>query len=60
MHKYILNTNHDVAINDEVILSKNSILQAIHYANEAILSLSATAQDYDINIFLVIIRVKSD
>lgn len=50
---YITNDKHSVKIDNEIILSNDQILQAIKFANEALISLDAQTKEFEINIFEV-------
>ena len=49
--RYIVNEKHHVMLNDELVLSNSTIVEALHFANEALRTLSDTTRDFDIDIF---------
>lgn len=53
-YKYILNKNHNVLINEKMIISNENILSAINFCNQAIKSLDEQTKQIDINIFEIL------
>ena len=53
-YNYIMNSQHSVKINDELILSNDELLRAINFCNKALQSLDEQTRQFDINIFEVL------
>lgn len=53
-YKYIMNSNHSITIDNELILSNDNLLKAIHFCNDAVKSLDTQTKLFDINIFEVL------
>lgn len=53
-YNYVMNGQHSVKINDELIISNDDLLKAINFCNEALQSLDAQTKQFDINIFEVL------
>ncbi len=51
MNNYIINQNQQVEFEGHIVLSNEEIVEAIHFANDALLKLNETTLDFDINIF---------
>lgn len=49
--EYIINPSIRISYHGEIVLSVQEVVDAINYANEALLKLSETTQEFDINIF---------
>lgn len=50
-YQYISNKNHDVRIQNEIVLSNQQIIEAIRFSNNALRSLDEQTKAFDINIF---------
>ena len=48
---YIINDDHNVMIDGELIISNDNILKSIHFCNDAIRTLDEQTKQFDINIF---------
>lgn len=53
-YNYIINNEHSVRINDELVISNTDLLEAINFCNEAIQALDKQTRQFDINIFEVL------
>lgn len=51
LHKYIVRTEQQVYINNELILTNQQVVDAINFANNALRSLDEQTRAFDINIF---------
>ena len=49
--KYVVNTKRDVVYKGIVVLTTQEVVNAINYANNALLKLNEVTQEFDINIF---------
>lgn len=54
MEKYIINNNHNVTIDNEIILTNKQIVEAIIFCNNAIETLYKQTKEFDINIFEIL------
>ncbi len=50
-YNYIVRREERVKIDDEIILSNQQVVNAIHFANDALYSLNEQTKSFDINIF---------
>ncbi len=53
-YNYILRNDHTVQINDELIITNEQLLEAIHFCNSALQNLNEMTKQFDINIFEVL------
>jgi hypothetical protein len=53
-YTYVMNDNHSVTINNELIISNEQLLDSIRFCNSAICTLDEQTKQFDINIFEVL------
>lgn len=52
--EYLINDSHNIEINNNIILSNKSIVNAINFCNIAIRKLYEQTKEFDINIFEIL------